>query len=582
MDDYRERARRRARLRRRNQILIMTLMGLLVIGTVAVILLVNKYMPSKERMDLETLYTVDEGKAPLFFENERAEKDCLVIDGVPYVEFETVRTLLNKRFYWDTTENVLLYTTPTDLIRAEVGSDSYTVNKAKESLGHPVVKTQGSETFVALDFVQKYTNIDYKVYENPDRVLLSNAWGVNYTYSKVHKATQLRSGDSIKSSIVCDLEAGAVLRYFASEDAKSEDDFILMMTEDGLTGYVRRKFLDPAYEESKTRDFTEPTYSSLSKDYTINLAWHQVTNQTANDNLLNVLSNTKGLTTISPTWFTVNSNEGGRGSIASQTYVERAHAQGLEVWALVDDFTEGVDMFKVLSRTTYREQLENELISAALKYNLDGINIDFEKISLETGVHYVQFLRELSIKCRNNGVILSVDNYVPTAYSQYFDYEEQGKVCDYVVIMAYDEHNRSSETAGSVSSLPYVKEAVTNTLAMVPAEKIIMGIPFYTRLWITSEDDNGIETLNSEVYGMNSAANMLKDNNVTAAWDETTGQNYAQFENSKGFCQIWLEDEESIEAKLKVIFENKLAGVAEWRLVYERADVWNVIQKYVN
>ncbi|MBQ9563172.1 MAG: glycosyl hydrolase family 18 [Lachnospiraceae bacterium] len=582
MDDYRERARRRARLRRRNQILIMTLMGLLVIGTVAVILLVNKYMPSKERMDLETLYTVDEGKAPLFFENERAEKDCLVIDGVPYVEFETVRTLLNKRFYWDTTENVLLYTTPTDLIRAEVGSDSYTVNKAKESLGHPVVKTQGSETFVALDFVQKYTNIDYKVYENPDRVLLSNAWGVNYTYSKVHKATQLRSGDSIKSSIVCDLEAGAVLRYFASEDAKSEDDFILMMTEDGLTGYVRRKFLDPAYEESKTRDFTEPTYSSLSKDYTINLAWHQVTNQTANDNLLNVLSNTKGLTTISPTWFTVNSNEGGLGSIASQTYVERAHAQGLEVWALVDDFTEGVDMFKVLSRTTYREQLENELISAALKYNLDGINIDFEKISLETGVHYVQFLRELSIKCRNNGVILSVDNYVPTAYSQYFDYEEQGKVCDYVVIMAYDEHNRSSETAGSVSSLPYVKDAVANTLAMVPAEKIIMGIPFYTRLWITSEDDNGIETLNSEVYGMNSAANMLKDNNVTAAWDETTGQNYAQFENSKGFCQIWLEDEESIEAKLKVIFENKLAGVAEWRLVYERADVWNVIQKYVN
>ncbi|MBQ4473296.1 MAG: glycosyl hydrolase family 18 [Lachnospiraceae bacterium] len=582
MDDYRERARRRARLRRRNQILIMTLMGLLVIGTVAAILLVNKYMPSKERMDLETLYTVDEGKAPLFFENERAEKDCLVIDGVPYVEFETVRTLLNKRFYWDTTENVLLYTTPTDLIRAEVGSDSYTVNKAKESLGHPVVKTQGSETFVALDFVQKYTNIDYKVYENPDRVLLSNAWGVNYTYSKVHKATQLRSGDSIKSSIVCDLEAGAVLRYFASEDAKSEDDFILMMTEDGLTGYVRRKFLDPAYEESKTRDFTEPTYSSLSKDYTINLAWHQVTNQTANDNLLNVLSNTKGLTTISPTWFTVNSNEGGLGSIASQTYVERAHAQGLEVWALVDDFTEGVDMFKVLSRTTYREQLENELISAALKYNLDGINIDFEKISLETGVHYVQFLRELSIKCRNNGVILSVDNYVPTAYSQYFDYEEQGKVCDYVVIMAYDEHNRSSETAGSVSSLPYVKDAVANTLAMVPAEKIIMGIPFYTRLWITSEDDNGIETLNSEVYGMNSAANMLKDNNVTAAWDETTGQNYAQFENSKGFCQIWLEDEESIEAKLKVIFENKLAGVAEWRLVYERADVWNVIQKYVN
>ncbi|MBR1758932.1 MAG: glycosyl hydrolase family 18, partial [Lachnospiraceae bacterium] len=262
--------------------------------------------------------------------------------------------------------------------------------------------------------------------------------------------------------------------------------------------------------------------------------------------------------------------------------VDRAQSQNLEVWALIDDFTEDVDMHQVLSRTTTREQLENELISAAIKYNLDGINIDFEKISRDTGVHYVQFLRELSIKCRNNGVVLSVDNYVPTAYSQYYGYAEQGEVCDYVVIMAYDEHNRSSETAGSVSSLPYVQSAVSNTLDLVPAEKIIMGIPFYTRLWITSEDDEGNETLSSEVYGMNSAANMLKDNNATAAWDESTGQNYAQFENSRGFCQIWLEDEESIEAKMKVIYDAKLGGVAEWRLVYERPDVWNVIIKYIN
>ena len=581
MDNYRERSRRKARLRRRNQIIIMTLMGLLVIGTVAAILLVHKYMPSKERMNLEELYTSEEGKAPMFFENERAEKDCLVVDGVPYVDFETVRSL-NPRFYWDASENLLIYTTPTDVIKAEVGSASYTVNKSKETAASPVVKTQGDETFVSLEFVQKYTNIDYAVYEDPDRVLISNDWGTDYTYSKVRKETQLRSGDSIKSSIVCDLKQGDVLRYFSQEDASGEEEFVLMMTEDGLTGYVRRKFLDAAYQDHKTREFTEPVYTSISKDYKINMAWHQVTNQTANDNLLNVLSNTKGLNTISPTWFTVSSNEGELGSIASQTYVDRAHAQGLEVWALVDDFTEGVDMYKVLSRTTYREQLENELISAALKYNLDGLNIDFEKISLETGVHYVQFLRELSIKCRNNGVVLSADNYVPTAYSQYYDYEEQGKVCDYVVIMAYDEHNRSSQSAGSVASLPYLKDAVTNTLAMVPADKIIMGIPFYTRLWITAEDDNGIETLDSEVYGMTSAANMLKDNNVTAAWDENTGQNYAQFENSRGFCQIWLEDEESVEAKMKVIFENKLAGVAEWRLVYERADVWNVILKYIN
>ena len=557
-------------------------MGILVLGTVAAILLVHKYMPSKDMMDLADLYTTEEGMTPLFYENQRAEKDCLLIDGEPYLDLATVQERYNDRFYWDDTENLLIYTTPTDLIKVEVGSASYSVNKVKSTMAHPIIKTQGSETYISLEFTKQYANLEYAVYTNPDRVLVTDDWGTEYTYAKVHKETQMRAEDSIKSDIIRELAAGDVLEYFSPEDAKGEEEFVLMMTQDGLTGYVRRKFLDAPYAESKTKDFAEPVYTSISKDYKINMAWHQVTNQTANDNLLNVLSTTKGLTTISPTWFTVSDNDGGLGSIASQTYVDRAHNQGLEVWALVDDFSENVDMYKVLSRTTSREQLENELISAALKYNLDGLNIDFEKISKDTGIHFIQFLRELSIKCRNNGVVLSVDNYVPAAYTAYYDYEEQGTICDYVVIMAYDEHNRSSTTAGSVSSLSFVENAAKNTLEMVPADKIIMAIPFYTRLWITSEDENGIEVLNSEVYGMNSAANMLKDNNVTAEWDENTSQNYAQFENSKGFCQIWLEDEESIDAKMKVIFDNKLAGVAEWRLVYERAEVWNVIQKYIN
>ena len=235
------------------------------------------------------------------------------------------------------------------------------------------------------------------------------------------------------------------------------------------------------------RKFEEPEYTSQRRDFKINLAWHQVTSEAANETFDDAVKNMTGVNVISPTWFSVSDNAGNLSNYAVESYVTNAHAKGLEVWGLVDNFNKNVDTYKLLSNSSSRVKLENNLIQQALRFDLEGLNIDFESLSEETGPHFIQFLRELSILCRANKLVLSVDNPVPeNNYTSHYDRESQGEVVDYVIIMGYDEHYYGSEKAGSVASLPWVEKGVTDTLKEVPAEKVINGIPFYTRLWKTS------------------------------------------------------------------------------------------------
>jgi spore germination protein YaaH len=255
-----------------------------------------------------------------------------------------------------------------------------------------------------------------------------------------------------------------------------------------------------------------------------------------------------------------------------------AKSLGLEVWALVDDFNTEISMYDVLSHTSRRETLSNALVEAALEYKLNGINIDFEKITADAGEHYIEFLRELSVKCRNNGIVLSVDNFVPTPYTEHYNREEQGKIVDYVVVMAYDEFYAGSEVAGPVASIRFVTDAINNTLAVVPKEKTIIAIPFYTRLWKETKEGE----VTSESFSMTPAANLLTDNGAEAKWDDTYGCYYAEYEKDGVTYRMWQEEEKSIEKKMKVIYEAEVAGVAAWKLGLEKESIWDVIIPYLN
>lgn len=557
------------------------MMGVICITAIVLIIVaafvVKKLTPNKDVMDLTEYYQVDSDKILVVLQNQVAEEQGLFLDGVAYVSYDTVEEYLNHRFYWDANENLLIYTTQSEVVKTEIGTSDYYVNKSKSSVSYQIVKTIGTKVYVALDYVKLFSNIEYEVYEEPNRVVIQYDWGNDYLYSNVKKATQLRYEPSIKSEVLVQLQVGDVLTYVDTEiveDAK----FRKVMTVDGIIGYVKAKNLSTAEYETLSNDYVEKEYSHITKDYTISLGWHQVTNQEANNNLLSVLDQSKGINTISPTWFSIVSNEGTISSLASERYVERAHNAGVEVWALCDDFNKEIDMYELLSYTSRREKLANELIASAIKYNLDGLNIDFENITATSAKHYIQFLRELSIKCRNNGIVLSVDNYVPAPYNSFYDLGEQGEIVDYVAIMAYDEHHSNSEESGSVSSISFFTDAIKNTLEMVDKDRVIIGLPFYARVWVEKADG----TITTSAYSMSQIKAFVEAHQAEKVWNEETGQYYAEYKTEEGLNRIWIEDDKSIELKMKAASEAGVAGMAYWKLGMESSSIWNVIQKFVN
>ena len=588
-----ERARMRRR-RKRQRMIRFVLLIILIIAAIAGIILWKRYSPSKEQYDMKKYYGIEkDGQVGITVDNKVVEAEGKLAGGKVYVAYNIVRDYINSRFYWDPNENVLLYMLPEDMISVDVGSKDYSISKKKKSEDYVILKTEGNTAYIALDFVQQYTNIDYEVSNNPDHVMIRTKWGKT-DVATVKKNTQVRYQGGVKSPVLAELKKKDEVTV-----VESEQNWKKVRTADGVIGYVKNKTLKNEEKKNITRKFEEQDYSNISKDYTINMTWHNVTNQDANNAVAQRIAQTKGLTTLAPTWIHVADTNGNISSIASADYVSYAHKQNVEVWMTVRDFDGGIssekESYELLSYTSRRETLITQLIAEALRVGVDGINVDFEKISDKCGEHYIEFIRELSVKCRQNGLVLSVDNYVPKSFNTQYDRKEQGIVADYVVIMGYDEYYAGSPEAGPVSSYNYVKEGITETLKEVPAEKVISGIPFFTRLWKetpkTEEElksDKGTDaeqystTVESDAYCMDNAQAIVKQAGVDTTWDKKAGQNYATWEADGSKYEIWMEDSKSIEAKLKLMKKYKLAGTAEWSLGQESSDIWNLIQKYVN
>ena len=579
---------------------ILTVCALIVI-IVAIIggsVLLRKYSPSKEHKDLTSYYNITaDNQVAIVLNNELTSSYATLIDGHIYVDYNFVHDTLNSRFYWDHNENILLYATSRDLISAEADSNKYLITKSSVDYGRPVVKANSDSAYIDLDFVKEYTDLTYEYIKDPNRIVITNQWG-DYDTASVKKNTAVRVKGGIKSPILKDITESSDVTVIEQGDKWSK-----ILTDDGIIGYVQNKRLSDISTKTRTSDFTPDTFAHITKDFNICMAWHQVTNSSANTNIASVLSSTKGVNVISPTWFYLNDNNGNLANLASLDYVNYCHSQGVEVWALVSNLeNKDADSAEVLTHTSKRQNLVNQIVSMAIQYNLDGINLDFESLNQsKVGDAYIEFVRELSIKCANNGIVLSVDNYVPTSYTAFYNRVEQANFADYVVIMGYDEHYAGGD-AGSVSSIGWVKQGVADTLAEVPADQVILGMPFYTRVWqltknttsskdsTDSEDNNDTKDndntsdydVSSKIYGMRAADALLADNGVTKTWDKESGQNYAEFTSGDSTFKVWLEDASSTEERLKVMQDNKLAGASFWKLGFETSDVWNTIIKYTN
>ena len=280
----------------------------------------------------------------------------------------------------------------------------------------------------------------------------------------------------------------------------------------------------------------------------------------------------EGLNVISPTWFSLRGNEGEFEDFSSADYVSKAHGKGLQVWALLDNLDESVTLGEVLKRTSVRRALAENLVGAVKACGADGINVDFELLRKDAARQYLQFIRELSVFCRNSGLVLSVDVPNPAAYNLHYDRRELGEVCDYVVNMGYDEHT-SGDDPGSTASIGFFRRGLTETLEEIPPEALIGGVPFYTRAWTVSGGE-----VQSRALTMEGAQNWVEEHDAGLNWDEECGQYYAEKESSGGtVSMLWMEDARSLELKFSALKTSRAAGVACWRLGTETADVWKVL-----
>ena len=296
-----------------------------------------------------------------------------------------------------------------------------------------------------------------------------------------------------------------------------------------------------------------------------------------NDTLADCIDQATAMNVISPTWFSVTDEKGNISSFASAEYVQQAHAAGLEVWGLIDNFTNQIDDKAFMSSTEARENMIRQLITAAKDCGMDGINLDFESIKQDEAVHYIQLVRELSIACRKNGLVFSIDDPVPM-FSSYYNRKVQGQVADYVIMMGYDEHFSGSDTAGSNASLSFVKTGIQDTLKEVPASRLISAMPFYTRLWIESYENGSLEC---QTLSMSDANAYAKEKQMEIYWDAEAGQNVAQLDTEQNLQKMWLEDEQSLTEKLQLIDTYQLAGGAFWKLGFEDKTIWSVIGQYL-
>ena len=521
---------------------------------------VMKYIPSSEKMDLNEYYgEMADGEIALVIGTEKLEERGLVVGDRVYLPLDVVNTYLNQRYYWDSANQQILYATPSELTSESASSEA-----------GDKVWVKDDKVYLNLTYVQEYTDLDAYITKDPYRIAIQYKFK-NVKTVTVKKNTSIRYRGGIKSAILTSVKKGTKLRLI--EEMENWDQ---VATDDGYIGYIDKKKVGEAEKTKFERSFNREQYSYLTMDSKVNMVWHQVTSTDANAYFADATANMTGVNVISPTWFYLTDTSGNIASIASADYVSQAHEKGLQVWGLIDNFTQEVSTTETLSSTAARQNIISQLIQAAKDVGMDGINVDFESLSEDVGIHFLEFLRELSIECHKNNLVLSVDNPVPEDFTSHYDRAEQGRVVDYVIIMGYDEHYVGSE-AGSVASLPWVEQGVQDTLKEVPAKRVINAIPFYTRLWRTTGGN-----VTSEAIGMDQAQQTIADNNVETYWDKTTSQNYGKYDIDNSTYQIWLEDAQSVAEKVKLVSKYDLAGVSAWKLGFENNGIWQVISDNLN
>ena len=542
--------------------------GLVVI--VAAMFVIVRYTPTKEKMSGYKYFDIDMNtdKVLVMIDGESYPDTGINIDGRLYLPQEFIADNINVGFYYDKESDATLYSDTSYIYAFKKNQNDYSDDTGKTyTMDYSVIRDVDGECFIAWDYVAERTDCEYQYASEPDRLNVTLKRDAKQCVTAGKKAA-VRYRGGIKSPVLEYVSKGDRLEY-----VDDIDEWIKVTTVSGYTGYVKKSEVSDTFEYVREQKAVEE-HNFLLKNEKITLAWFQVSGTAGNSSIDNNISTISGVNVIAPTWYSVTDASGNMSSYASADFVSKMHQRGIDVWALVSDFDTNVDFAQLYSSKAARTNMVNKLVGEAKSYGFDGINLDYENIKSAYAKDYLQFVRELSVACERNAIVLSTDNYKPEAYNRCYNLKEQSRFVDYVIVMAYDEHYAGTD-AGSVASLPFVKEAVEDTVQFVGKEHVIAGIPFYTRIWTTTDGNT-----TSRAVGMQAAINQLNSDGQVALWNDDCGQYVASYTVGNSTRQIWFEEEKSIEAKMQVIQQENTAGVACWKLGLEKSTVWSVISQY--
>ncbi len=580
-DNYDKMRTRNNRKRKQHQTILIISLVTLILMTAGGYAIIYRFMPNSTMESVyEHITDLSEKSVNTMLDGNylNLENKPMINEGVIYLPADFVKEEFDPYVFWEPEADRLTITTLTEVIAMRIKDLSYSINDEPVSLNLPVLK-EGDMAYIPQSFLLEMYNINMR-YEEKYNMVIIDKKDKELKTSEILKDTELRFEPNIKSPIAEELVSGDEFIIY-----EEDEEFSKIRTQTGIIGYVKNKFIgeikiiDPVFKEA------EETPSQVKKiDGKIILLWDQVFDaKSAADPKKH--STVPTVNVLSPTWFSFDENSGNISDIVNIgdiSYVQAAHKNGYQVWPLISDNFNSSVSHEILSVYENRQHVIKQILAFVAMYGVDGINIDFEAVPQADAPYYLQFLRELNPPLKQQGAILSVDMFVPL-YTKYYNRTEVGKVVDYVCVMAYDEHYSGSPTTGPVASLGFVEEGIYATLSEVPKEKILMGLPFYNRVWSEKEKDGQISFKKQDTT-MNSAYNDFIKNGVNFQWLSDLGYNYGEYKTTeKGeeiTKKVWLEDENSIREKLKIAVKYDVAGLCCWKRGLEKSNVWEYIKDY--
>lgn len=579
-------ATQRRRKRRRGinpaMLIVYGIVAAMFIGIIAVAgVVISKFAPTKERMDLTAFFMFSKPNETAviyngqYMEITSSDQNIYAIhDGdTVYLEIGFVKKNIDNGYVFDEHENILRYTTESQVYSANLGSKEYTIDKDYFSLSSDIMLSQDGTVFISTEYLKILSDFVYSYESDPSRISIETP-GFTKKVCTVKDDTQLRRFGGNKSAILADVKKDSKVSI-----VEEYEEWTYVLSEDLVLGCIKNTKISAP--QSVVTDSVLParTYNHISVGENITLLWHQITANTGNGDIDKILAKSSSLDVMSPVWFWLSDNNGNLNNVASNSYVNACHNKGVKVWATFNniDGPAEVDTTEVLSHTTSRDALINNILAAAITYDLDGINIDFESLKNAAADGWMEFIKELSIKCEKNQIVLAVSNYVPSDFTGVYNLGVQADYIDYNCIMAYDEFNAASETPGPGASLLYVSKGVQDTLAYFEPSQIILGVPLYTRIFMESSSG-----LTSKAYSMLDTQSIISKNGASQNWDAQLGMNYVEYTKSDGtVVKFWVEDTASIEEKLKLMQNYNLAGGAIWKNAFDTDSFWNTWEKYL-